>query len=109
MQPRSRSSSTVARPVAPAATKAQRPVEKPVDFTFHCPDAKCVSVAGSFNNWDTKRHPLKREGDAWKATLWLPPGRYEYRFVSDGRWTSDPNCKETSANPYGEANSVIKV
>ena len=27
-------------------------------------------------------------GGAWKTTVWLPAGRYEYRFVVDGKWMS---------------------
>ena len=48
-------------------------------------------------------------GGAWKATLWLPAGRYEYRFVADGQWISDPSAREWVKNTFGTANSVVVV
>ncbi len=111
MQPRQRQTSTAARPVAPKEThKAQRPPEKPVDFVLNRPHAASVAVAGSFNNWDATRTPMRREPQgSWKATVWLPAGRYEYRFVVDGQWISDPSAKEHVQNAYGSTNSVLVV
>jgi 1,4-alpha-glucan branching enzyme len=101
---------TPARPVAPAPQASERPLEKPVDFSLSLPSAQSACLAGSFNNWDPRRTPLRKEkkGD-WKTTLWLPPGRYEYRFVIDGEWMSDPNAKESAANGFGSTNSVVVV
>jgi len=31
----------------------------------------------------------------------LPRGCYEYRFVVDGNWVSDPSAKGSAANPFG--------
>jgi len=111
MQPRHNQASTVARPVAPKGTRTvQRPVEKPVEFTLHSPQARTVAVAGTFNDWDLKRTPLNRgSGGAWTATVWLPAGRYEYRFVVDGQWISDPSARESAQNTFGSTNSVLVV
>jgi 1,4-alpha-glucan branching enzyme len=111
MQLRHRQASTVARPVAPKDThKAQRPVEKPVEFVLHQPQARAAAVVGSFNDWDASRTPMSRElAGSWKATVWLPAGRYEYRFVVDGQWISDPNAKEHVQNTFGSTNSVRVV
>jgi 1,4-alpha-glucan branching enzyme len=111
MRPRHKPVSTVARPVAPKSTRgAQRPVEKPVEFTMHLPRAKTVAVAGSFNDWDATRTPLSPvSGGEWKTTVWLPAGRYEYRFLADGQWISDPNARESVPNGYGSTNSVVVV
>ena len=110
MKPRHTRASTSARPVAPPKRAAERPVEKPVDFVLAMPHAQSAAVAGTFNNWDPKRTPLRKEpsGD-WKTTLWLPPGRYEYRFVVDGQWLSDPKAKESVSNQFGSTNSVVHV
>jgi hypothetical protein len=51
----------------------------------------------------------KDSSGAWKVTVWLPPGRYEYRFVVDGQWHSDPKAKETVNNSFGSTNSVVMV
>jgi 1,4-alpha-glucan branching enzyme len=111
MQPRHSRTSTVARPVAPPARAVERPVEKPVEFVLDLPGARAASVAGSFNDWDVRRTPMRKESSGgWKATVWLPPGRYEYRFVVDGdRWLSDPAARESIVNQFGDTNSVVVV
>jgi hypothetical protein len=45
----------------------------------------------------------------WMKELTLPPGVYEYRIVADGAWMADPLARETSPNPFGGLNSVLKV
>ena len=111
MQLRHRQASTVAWPVAPKGRdKAQRPVEKPVEFVFSQPHARAVLVAGSFNDWDASRTPMKATADGtWKATVWLPAGRYEYRFIVDGNWMNDPSARESVQNTFGSTNSVLVV
>jgi 1,4-alpha-glucan branching enzyme len=111
MQPRHIRSTTAARPVSPPPRAAQRPVEKPVEFSLNMPEAKSATVAGSFNSWDSKKTPLRKDSNGgWKTTLWLPPGRYEYRFVvDDTQWLADPNAKESVDNGYGSSNSVVVV
>jgi 1,4-alpha-glucan branching enzyme len=109
MRLRHKNTTTVARPVAPAATATQRPVEKPVEFILKRPQAQVVAVAGSFNSWDTKRTPMRKDQDVWKTTVWLPPGRYEYRFIVDGEWINDPAAKESVQNPFGSINSIVAV
>ncbi|MBI3875935.1 MAG: glycoside hydrolase family 13, partial [Verrucomicrobia bacterium] len=39
----------------------------------------------------------------------LAPGRYEYLFVVDGRWLSDPGADEAVPNRFGGWNSVREV
>ena len=111
MQLRHRQASTVARPIAPKGTdKAQRPVEKPVEFILGEPQAHSVAVAGSFNDWDASRTPMKANPEGhWKATVWLPAGSYEYRFVVDGRWISDPSARKSVPNAFGSTNSVLVI
>jgi 1,4-alpha-glucan branching enzyme len=80
-----------------------------VEFKLTACEAKSVAVAGSFNDWNAKKTPLRKVGDCWTASVELPRGRYEYRFVVDGNWVSDPNAKETAANPFGGSNSVLSL
>ena len=80
-----------------------------VEFKLIAAEAQSVSVAGNFNGWDAKKTPLKKTGDCWSATLRLPRGRYEYRFVVDGKWMSDPNARESVENPFGFTNSVLSL
>lgn len=84
--------------------------KKKVEFVLQAPEAKAVAVAGTFNEWDAARTPLKRSGDGtWKALVSLPTGRHEYRFVVDDEWVTDPKAKETVTNPHGSDNSVLVV
>src|ERR1051325_3118793 len=125
MQPRYSDSNTLTRPSSPAQSKSpppraetqagkkpseqKRAAQKPIEFSLQAPQASSVVVAGSFNNWDTHKTRLQRNGDAWKTSVPLAPGRYEYRFVVDGQWITDPNCKECVGNDYGSTNSVLVV
>ena len=84
--------------------------EKPVEFLLHWPDAQSVFVAGTFNQWDPQKTPLDKEPQGmWKITVSLSPGRYEYRFVVDGQWLSDPKAQASVPNDYGSTNSVVAV
>ena len=83
---------------------------KRVLFSISAPEAKAVSLAGGFNEWDTQSLPMKRDPKGvWKVTLDLNPGRYEYRFLVDGVWRDDPSAKEKVDNPFGTHNSVRTV
>ena len=104
-----------ARPSSqPANRKAAPPQSEPatrqVTLSLAKPGARTVGVAGTFNNWESARTPMRKdESGAWKATLALAPGRYEYRFVVDGEWISDPSATARVANPFGQTNSVLTV
>jgi len=45
----------------------------------------------------------------WAKELLFRPGTYEYRLVVDGEWVTDDQGKETSANPFGSHNTVLRV
>jgi 1,4-alpha-glucan branching enzyme len=78
--------------------------------TLHAPGAKTVAVTGSFCNWSSEGQPLKHDGHGtWKATLALPPGRYEYRLLVDGRWQDDAECRQRVPNPFGTENCVFEL
>ena len=80
-----------------------------VSFAITAPEARTVAVAGSFNRWDANSHPLAgpdRTG-RWSVTVNLPPGRYEYLFVIDGReWVLDPAAPSVDSG-LGGRNSIM--
>jgi 1,4-alpha-glucan branching enzyme len=83
---------------------------KKVDFSLLAPQAEKVSVAGDFNDWNLTKHPLKKDKKGvWKISLNLLPGTYQYRFLVDGEWQSDPSCTDCIENPFGTSNCVKKV
>lgn len=54
--------------------------------------ARFVSIAGSFNDWNKETHQLDgpREDQYYYVTLTLGRGQHEYKFVVDGEhWTHD--------------------
>ncbi|MGZ3756446.1 MAG: hypothetical protein ACXVAY_16475 [Mucilaginibacter sp.] len=53
-------------------------------------NARQVFVAGSFNNWTPGELSMQKTGGVWNLSLTLPAGNYEYRFIVDGHWITDP-------------------
>lgn len=68
-----------------------------------------VQVAGDFNDWMPHTTPMERVGDDFETLLDLPPGRYRYRLVVDGRWSHDAANPVVETNQYGEWNSIVEV
>jgi chromosome partitioning protein len=88
-------------------------IDHGVRFVCLAPGAKRVQVAGDFNQWnaaagDSEMEPTQEPG-VWRREFRLPPGRYAYRLIIDGRWCSDPANPYVESNPYGELNSVVEV
>src|SRR5207249_2357426 len=55
-------------------------VNRMTQFAFPDPAARQVSLAGDFNNWDTKAGPMHKGPDGvWHLSVALKPGRHEYR------------------------------
>jgi 1,4-alpha-glucan branching enzyme len=83
---------------------------KLTQFQIFAPQAKKVSVVGSFNNWDTKKVSAKKDTKGnWTVKVGLKPGRYEYKFFVDGSWVNDPKCSSAVYNSFGTQNSVVEV
>ena len=88
----------------------QQPALQKVQVMVSHPDAKEIAIAGTFNDWQPSRTPLKPvDEDWWVAELTLPPGHYEYRYVVDGKWVCDSRSPKQVPNPYGSFNSVMVV
>jgi peroxiredoxin len=70
---------------------------------------RAVYLAGSFNDWKTDERQLAGpDSEGYFSTdVRLPAGRYEYKFVVNGRvWRADPGTRERTAE-YG--NSILLV
>ena len=87
------------------------PARKRVTFTLAADAGSDVYVAGDFNNWDPAGKKLtdKKNNGLYSAVVMLAPGEYEYKFVINGTWCVDPNCKEWRQNSLGTLNSVLRV
>ena len=81
-----------------------------VQVKFSHSEATAVAIAGTFNDWRPEATPMVAMGEGqWRKELILPPGRYEYLFVADGKWIVDPLATETVPNPFGGVNSLLAV
>ena len=91
---------------------AQGEPTRAVTFRFVLPEpAHQVYLAGTFNEWQYRRHPMQSAdgGRTWTLTLQLPPGAHQYKFVIDGvEWRTDPNAPAID-DGNGNLNSVVWV
>lgn len=71
-------------------------------------NARKVSVAGSFNNWQPEHIFLKNINNIWQLPVIMPEGNYGYKYIIDGRWITDP-ANTCYVEDGGETNSFISV
>lgn len=84
--------------------------KRPVFVKLNHPNARTVTVAGTFNGWHPELTPLRRvRQDEWVAELALAEGVYEYRFVVDGQWVDDPDARQFVPNGFGSRNSLLEI
>lgn len=84
--------------------------KKKVMFQLQSPEAREVLLAGDFTDWDKEPLPLKKgKNGTWQKQISLPCGLYEYRFIVDGQWVTDPKAQERHTNPFGTENAVVVV
>ena len=91
-------------------------------FRYRAPSARVVQISGS---WDGNFHLRGREwtretrvgrmqdpdhDGVWELRVPLGPGRYEYRFLVDGRfWDNDPGNPERAPDGQGGFVSLVVV
>ncbi|RYZ00759.1 MAG: hypothetical protein EOO11_00310 [Chitinophagaceae bacterium] len=82
---------------------------KPVHFSLAgYPDARQVSLAGSFNGWRANELFLSRTATGWTLPFVLGGGTYQYKFVVDGKWIADP-ANPLNSDGNGKGNSLLVV
>jgi hypothetical protein len=72
-------------------------------------NAKQVLVAGNFNDWDASSFAMKRTNSGWEGSYVLGPGNYQYKFVVDGNWITDPDNPSFVIGPKGNKNSFMVI
>lgn len=101
-----------------ARTAQEAPKTRLIEFTCESPDAATVFLAGSFNGWDPQANAMSRTAEGlWRTKVPLVAGRYEFKFVIDGRWCCKPGCDDSAErncshcvpNDYGTMNRVLTV
>ena len=94
-----------------AKVKSKKKIKrKKVTFSIDLSDAQEVILMGDFNNWDPKKHLMKKDGNGvWNKAVILPPGSYEYKFLVDGQWIEDPQNDQTCLNCFGTYNNILNL
>ncbi len=79
-------------------------------FCMTAPTAMSVQLVGDFTHWQEEPIAMKKGRDGvWEAAVELPPGTHHYRFLVDGQWRDDPECRLRVPNAYGGEDSVRQV
>ena len=88
-----------------------RQTEDGVLFSYYDPVAREVQLAGDFSDWKPVSNVLIQEDQEriWKCVVSLNPGRYQYKFIVDGQWKTDPNNEEVIIDEKGVSNSSLRV
>ncbi|MEO8595049.1 MAG: 1,4-alpha-glucan branching protein GlgB [Candidatus Solibacter sp.] len=69
-----------------------------VRFAVWAPNAETVSLAGEFNDWDTRRHPMRRRsGGVWEIFMPGMPRESAYKYNIRSRFAGYQQLK---ADPY---------
>jgi len=81
-----------------------------VVFTYRDDQAQKVCITGSFNQWSSQSHCMKKAKNTWTLELSLPPGRHAYLFLIDDRIPKlDPGAALTEESGFGTRNSILVV
>jgi hypothetical protein len=100
----------VPAPASPDVAALAAPVVV-AHLALAAPSARQVHVAGDFNGWRPEVTPLRRGDDGrWRADVPVSPGRrYEYMFVVDGTWVTDPAARAHADDGFGGANAILDL
>ena len=81
-----------------------------VTFSLEIADAREVILMGDFNSWNAKKHAMRKNGKGiWIKAVIIPPGQYEYKFLTDGHWLEDPQNSQKRINRFGTYNNIVNV
>jgi chromosome partitioning protein len=90
-----------------ALTSAPALTAEGVVFRIDAPEAARVQLVGDFNGWELEGNEMESTGGLWTKIVRLAPGHYQYRYIVDGRWQSDPANALSVPSPFGGDNSVL--
>ncbi len=88
-------------------TKGRR--KSTIRFSLKPPaHVKTVQLAGDFNNWVPARMRKLPDGTFVSTVRVQQGGSYQYKYVVDSQWTTDPDNGEYVSGPVG-MNSVAML
>ncbi len=71
-------------------------------------EAEKVVLTGSFNNWNETELVMDKTATGWQLRYVVAPGNYEYKFIVDGKWMTDPENPFTIGND-NYTNSIVAL
>jgi hypothetical protein len=72
-------------------------------------NAKHVVLSGSFNGWRSDELFMTKTNDGWELPYVIGAGNYEYKFIVDGTWITDPANPLIVNNEGGIKNSYLII
>lgn len=72
-------------------------------------NAKKVILTGNFNDWNERDLIMMKSQNSWKLPVYINDGTYQYKFIVDKNWITDPQCKNNIDDGYGNINSVVSI
>jgi predicted esterase len=86
-------------------------VSEGILFSYYAPGAGEVFLSGDFNGWKHGTLRLGKGSDnVWRIILKLTPNRsYDYKYIIDGNWITDPNNPDLNPDTAGGANSIVYI
>ena len=94
-----------AAPTTAKSTAVRSSASNGVLFILPASGAKAVSVVGSFSEWEPVALSDDDHDGIWTTEIPLPPGRYEYAFIIDGRWFGQDPSADEYVRSFGEYSS----
>ena len=94
-----------------AEGRLESPEAREILFKLEAPEGSMVQIAGDFNRWvpESLEFTESQGRPFWHKTISLRPGSYEYKYLVDGRWISDPDNESAVEDAYGGVNSLISL
>jgi len=85
-------------------------VQKIVEFRLcDFKDAETVILSGDFNDWSEEDYVMTKVDGCWVYNKKLSGGKYQYKFIVDGKWMTDPENTVKEYDYKGNINSVCIV
>jgi len=70
--------------------------------------ASDVRLAGTFTGWQPVEMKRRKDGK-FAAEVPVPPGTFEYKYLVDGKWITDPDHSRWALSPMGTINSMGEI
>ncbi|MCD6539123.1 MAG: AAA family ATPase [Candidatus Omnitrophica bacterium] len=81
-----------------------------VDFCCEAHSAQKIYLVGDFNNWQRREeYALVRKNGRWQKKVYLPKGKYRYKFIIDNNWSHDNSNPHKETDNFGGYNSLLNL